>query len=151
MARQLVQIMWDDLDRQVEADEVIEFGWEGVNYVLDLTTEHADEFRAFIQPYLNAAHEKVKIPKLPAQQRVKAVPTQLALPAGKARETATKVAAEQTDHSAPGWSAKERAIPDPNLRAKIREWGRQRGYDVKRRGILPAEVTAAYMEEHANV
>lgn len=38
-----------------DADESIEFGWEGRALVIDLTTKQADKFRAAVERYVNAA------------------------------------------------------------------------------------------------
>lgn len=61
MAREVIIRMTDDFDRSKVADEPVEFEFEGVRYVIDLTAEHADEFRAYMQPYMDHAHEKVKV------------------------------------------------------------------------------------------
>lgn len=61
MAREVIIRMTDDLDRSKLADEPIEFTFEGVTYHVDLTFEHADEFRAALEPYMNAAHERTRV------------------------------------------------------------------------------------------
>ena len=95
-------------------------GWDGDLYVLDLTTEHAKELRELVQPYIDAAHNKVRIAK-------KLLPKNDALP----DEIKTPRAISG------GSAAKANAVPDKELRSKIRQWGRENGYEVSERGILP--------------
>jgi Lsr2 len=61
MSREVRVIKHDDLDGSLEADETIRFVYEGVRYGIDLCTANADAFRAFIQPYLDAAFEREKL------------------------------------------------------------------------------------------
>lgn len=133
MARQTVVHITDDLDRGSEADTTRLLGWDGYMYILDLTNKHDKELLEQIQPYLDAAHKRVRIPSkfLPKDdvfpEEVKPVK------AGKRRGGAT---------------AKANAVADKRLRAKIRQWGRENGWKVSTRGILPADLTAAYREAH---
>jgi hypothetical protein len=41
--------------KDVEADETLDFAVEGAEYSIDLTTTHAEEFRAVMAPYIKAA------------------------------------------------------------------------------------------------
>jgi hypothetical protein len=47
----------DDLDQTSDADESVDFGIDGRKCTIDLTTEHANELRAVLQPYLDAARK----------------------------------------------------------------------------------------------
>jgi Lsr2 len=54
MAQKVVTTITDDLDG-TEADETLEFVWEGIEYRIDLCEKNADKFRKVIAPYLTAA------------------------------------------------------------------------------------------------
>ena len=54
MAKQTITRVLDDLDGS-EGAEPLEFGFEGVDYAIDLTAEHAQEFRDAVQKYVSAA------------------------------------------------------------------------------------------------
>lgn len=60
MARELILVITDDFDKTSPADESRVLGWDGYDYVLDLTTENDKKLQELLQPYLEAAHEKVK-------------------------------------------------------------------------------------------
>jgi hypothetical protein len=45
----------DDMDGTSIADETVRFALDGVPYLIDLSAEHANEFRAAIAPYMQAA------------------------------------------------------------------------------------------------
>ncbi len=45
----------DDLDESSPATQVIVFGWHGDDYAIDLTDEHAEEFRRRLQTYVSRA------------------------------------------------------------------------------------------------
>lgn len=61
MAQQVEIIirLTDDIDGSV-GDETIEFGWDGKEYVIDLSGDNADALREAIAPFLNAARIKTK-------------------------------------------------------------------------------------------
>ncbi|GAB3621708.1 Lsr2 family protein [Glutamicibacter sp. PS] len=54
MARQVQIALIDDIDGS-EASESIAFSVGGQHFEIDLNTEHAEEFRAAIEPYIEAA------------------------------------------------------------------------------------------------
>ncbi|MGP9651032.1 hypothetical protein CQ010_06900 [Arthrobacter sp. MYb211] len=54
MARQVQIALIDDIDGS-EAVESISFSIAGQHYEIDLNSEHADEFRAALEPYIEAA------------------------------------------------------------------------------------------------
>lgn len=127
MAREVIIRMSDDFDRTQVADEAIEFTYEGVTYIVDLTTEHADEFRAAIRPYMEAAHEAVKLTKegKPSKQGK--------VPAG--RKSKYQSPPDETTHQ----------------REKLREWARENGFDkVQPRGIVSDEIRQAYSAATGN-
>lgn len=125
MAREVIVIMRDDLDRVSEADTTEVIGFRGYNYILDLSQKNADELEALLQPYLDAAHDKIRIPRT-AQPRVE--------PAGRAGTTPAFPG--MTDHATAGMSKEMRRI--------IREWARRNGYEVAARGIIARDIVAAY-------
>lgn len=57
MAKQTITKVFDDLDGSEDAESV-EFGWDGVDYVIDLTEEHKQEFRDAVQKYVSAARRQ---------------------------------------------------------------------------------------------
>jgi hypothetical protein len=62
MSREVVIHMHDDLDPTQDATETIEdFCLGGWRYVLDLTAQHAEDFRAALAPWLAAAHVRVPV------------------------------------------------------------------------------------------
>ncbi|AEK09915.1 nucloid associated Lsr2-like [Mycobacterium phage Rey] len=127
MARQMIVKMTDDFDRETPADEVIEFGWEGFDYILDLTTEHANEFRAFIQPYIDVAHGKLKQPKRPRRK-------QDLLPGPVPSQGTTSPSSDLKQKRERG--------------RQIRAWAKDNGYKVSTRGVLPLEIEEAYDKAH---
>ncbi|PXY23478.1 nucleoid-associated protein Lsr2 [Prauserella sp. PE36] len=54
MAQQVLVSLVDDLDGS-EADETIEFGLDGVNYEIDLSSENAEELRDTLAQYIEHA------------------------------------------------------------------------------------------------
>ncbi|HEX2807904.1 MAG TPA: Lsr2 family protein [Kineosporiaceae bacterium] len=54
MAQKIVHQLIDDIDGS-EADQSIEFTWEGHEYRIDLNEKNADKFRKAIAPYLGSA------------------------------------------------------------------------------------------------
>lgn len=52
--------MTDDLDRSKTAVTTRTIGWEGYDYVLDLTAANDKKLAEALAPFLEAAHERVK-------------------------------------------------------------------------------------------
>jgi hypothetical protein len=50
----------DDLDGS-PADETVKFGLDGHEYVIDLRSRHAKEFRRTVRPYVEAARKKAAV------------------------------------------------------------------------------------------
>lgn len=57
MTRKTHITLSDDLDEGVPADETISFGFEGRDYEIDLTHEHAQEMRETMTRYISAARK----------------------------------------------------------------------------------------------
>ncbi|GIM94388.1 histone-like nucleoid-structuring protein Lsr2 [Paractinoplanes toevensis] len=53
MAKQVITKLVDDLDGG-EADRTVEFGLDGVNYIIDLSEKNAGKLRKALDPYLSA-------------------------------------------------------------------------------------------------
>lgn len=56
MAQKVQVILVDDVDGG-SADETIKFSFDGASYEIDLSTAHADEFRASVAPWLTSARK----------------------------------------------------------------------------------------------
>lgn len=75
MAQKYIVQLVDDLTQQAIDDgsgESVRFALDGVSYTIDLTSEHADEFRSALTPYVNAARKadvavraKASAPRVP--------------------------------------------------------------------------------------
>ena len=72
----LVQLIDDLTQEQIEngAGESVTFGLDGAAYAIDLTDDHAAEFRALLEPYVSAARKADCA--LPAQRARSAAPKQ---------------------------------------------------------------------------
>ena len=60
MARRAVVHLVDDLDDTIIEDgngQIVSFGLDGTTYEIDLTNEHADELRAALARYVEAARK----------------------------------------------------------------------------------------------
>src|SRR4051812_46679573 len=60
MAKQVITVLTDDLDGGF-ADRTIEFGFDGVNYTIDLSDKNAGKLRKALDPYLTAAAKVARI------------------------------------------------------------------------------------------
>jgi hypothetical protein len=120
MAREVVTKMWDDFDRTLEADEAIDITLEGWTYTVDMTAENAAEFRSIIEPYLEAAHEKVR-------SRIEIIKRPVSHHGTGQKVQATSPTGETTED-----------------RRKIRKWAVSNGYSVQDRGIVSNEIRHAY-------
>jgi hypothetical protein len=54
MAKQVITVLTDDLDGG-DAERTVEFGLDGVNYVIDLSEKNAGKLRKVLDPYLSVA------------------------------------------------------------------------------------------------
>lgn len=60
MAQKYIVQLVDDLSHEPIEDgtgDSVRFALDGVSYTIDLTSEHADEFRSTLNPYVNAARK----------------------------------------------------------------------------------------------
>jgi nucleoid-associated protein Lsr2 len=60
MAQKYIVQLVDDLTQQPIEDgegESVRFALDGVSYTIDLTSDHASEFRGTLTPYVNAARK----------------------------------------------------------------------------------------------
>lgn len=122
MARKVVVLteITDDFDPTVEAEDTIEFTVDGWTYEIDCSTDRAQEFHAFLQPYIEVAHDKTK---------VKALSTARVLgeaAVGKKRMPRSPVGETTAD------------------RARIRKWAKANGFKTQKRGIISQKVRYAY-------
>ena len=65
MARREITQYFDDLDNSLLAEQdlqVIRFSLDGTDYILDLSTENAREFRATLDPFLRRARQAPATP-----------------------------------------------------------------------------------------
>lgn len=119
MAREVIIRKTNDFDRTQEADETVEFTIEGVTYVVDTDQDRAEALREFLAPYMEVAHEKIKLNKAGAPAK-----------GGGARSS--------TARSPEGETTAERR--------KIRAWANANGHKVNARGVLSNEVRMAYAQ-----
>jgi len=54
MAKQVITVLTDDLDGS-DADRTIEFGFDGINYTIDLSDKNVGKLRKALDPYLTVA------------------------------------------------------------------------------------------------
>lgn len=71
MSRHTKVIILDDLDGQTPADETIDFGVDGKNYQIDLTADHASEFRDVISRYTQVSRKASTKNTVPAPRNGK--------------------------------------------------------------------------------
>lgn len=119
MARRAVIEMLDDFD-QSPAAETIEYVFDGVRYTIDLSAENAEEFRAAMEPWNEAAWQKKPIKRTRGSVEPK-----------RSRSNASK-----------------NAISDPALRRKIRAWANENGLGPLPPGYLRVKVQEAYRAAH---
>lgn len=118
MAQKVTYQLVDDIDGSV-AESSVEFGLDGVSFTIDLSTDNADQLRDVLAPYVDGA------------RRV----------SGR-RRTAVKTAAATKAVETPS------ASTDRERNQAIREWARDKGWQVSDRGRIPADVAQAYDKAH---
>lgn len=116
MAREVIVRVVDDFDNSEDADTTRVLGWDGYDYVLDLTDKNDQELQELLQPYLDVAHEKRKQKK-------------------QAKTTA------DPGSSRPG--PKPSRI-SPEERRTIRAWARAQGMQVGDKGLIARSIIEAY-------
>jgi hypothetical protein len=118
VAQQVTVQLVDDIDGS-EAETSVEFGLDGVGFTIDLSAENADELREVLAPYVDSAR------RVSGRRRV----------AAKAVTASAKVA------PAPPGSERER-------NQSIRDWAREKGWQVSERGRIPSDVAEAFDKAH---
>lgn len=72
MARREITQYFDDIDNTPLTEQdlhLVRFGFEGTDYILDLSEGNAREFQRVLEPYLNAAR-KVTAPRVTRRESV---------------------------------------------------------------------------------
>ena len=121
MAKRITEILVDDLDGTeiVEgAGRSVKFAFEGVNYEIDLTEEHADEFREALSSYIAVA-----------------------------RKTGSSVRSSSRPGSRASSSSNSNSNVGDDLKV-VRAWLRAQGEQVSDRGRIPAALLAKYEAAH---
>lgn len=115
MAQKVTVQLVDDVDGS-EAEATVEFGLDGVNYTIDLSTDNAAELRDALATYVASAR------RTGGRKRT----------GGKAKSTTS------------GKSSQAPTTSDRERNQAIREWARQQGMQVSDRGRIPSEIVEAY-------
>jgi hypothetical protein len=110
----------------VEAEESVEFGYDGYSYALDLCAPHADGFHNTIQGIIGYSSERSR--------------------SGRGRRS--RRGAPSAASTSEGDAARRTTTDRERLRA-IREWARANGYpDLGNRGRIPQNIVAEYEAAH---
>ncbi len=112
MAQKTIVQFTDDLDGS-EANQTVEFGYQGKTYKLDLNDKNAAELEEALAPYIAGA-QQAGAGSARGDRR------------GKARQT-----------SAPRQRSGEGRDYDPKA---VREWAQSQGLEVPARGRIPGKV-----------
>jgi hypothetical protein len=109
----------------VEAEESVEFGYDGYNYASDLCAPHADGFHNTVQGFIEYSSGRSR--------------------SGRGRRAGRGAPSAST---AQGETARRTTTDRERLRA-IREWARANGYpDLGNRGRVPQNIVAEYEAAH---
>lgn len=125
MARHVIVRVTDDFDETLEADVTRVLGWDGYDYVLDLSDKNDHELCELLKPYLGAAHEKVK-------QRKQALPNTAVVAPSVKPPRPKPVSASLTQEK----------------RSAIRQWAREHGIKVGEKGAIAKSIVEAYEDAH---
>jgi Lsr2 len=118
VAQKVTVSLIDDLDGD-QADETVEFGLDGKNYEIDLSSENASRLRDALADFVAAARR----------------------PGGRRRGGGGA-------GGGPASAASRRPSVDREQNQAIRDWARKRGMKVSDRGRIPADVLEAYHQEN---
>ncbi|EOM75248.1 Lsr2 family protein [Rhodococcus rhodnii] len=118
MAKKVTVTLIDDLDQEATADETVEFGLDGVQYEIDLSSDNAAKLRDELAEWVSHAR------RVTGRKRTRAAGAPSA-----SRGKATSAADRETT-------------------AAIREWARENNLAVSARGRISAEVIEAYNAAH---
>lgn len=116
-------LAWKQSEEKVEAEETIEFSFEGQDMTIDLSGENAALYREVMRAFVEAG---TPVPKKTSGRKKGAA---TATPAGA---TAPKKAT-----SAPKSGSNEENV-------QIREWAANNGFDLSPRGRIPQDVKDAW-------
>lgn len=140
MATRTIEMLIDDLDGET-ATQTVPFALDGVSYEIDLTDEHAEELRAALAKFVDAAR------RVGGRRKYGQARTDAAALNGSTRKTVTATAdgkAERKAGKAKGKASAKRVRMDAERGRAIRAWAEENGYDVSSRGRIPASVQEAY-------
>lgn len=87
MGKKVLVTLFDDLEPELDATEHITFGWEGVNYEIDLSTKNANRFKKEMATWLKVATRVAT----PTRRRTTTTPARretTGLPLGEIRQWA---------------------------------------------------------------
>jgi hypothetical protein len=118
VAQKVTVSLIDDLDGD-QADETVEFGLDGKNYEIDLSSENASRLRDALAEFVAAARR----------------------PGGRRRGGGGAGGGAAS-------AASRRPSVDREQNQAIRDWARKRGMKVSDRGRIPADVLEAYHQEN---
>jgi hypothetical protein len=120
MATRTVVTLVDDVDGSV-AEESVSFGLDGVEYEIDLSTEHAEALRGVLEPYTAAARRTG---------------------GRRGSRASSRPAATGSSGSAGGDGGG--AARSRSTNAQIRAWAADHGVTLAERGRLPGRVIEAF-------
>jgi hypothetical protein len=118
MASKVQIILTDDIDGS-DADETVTFSLDGIDYEIDLTSDHAAELREQLEAYVSAA------------RRV----------SGRAKPKARTTVAPRPKPK-PKAGMRTEVVADP---ATVRAWASANGVDVSPRGRIKTSVMEAFL------
>lgn len=118
--RELVTVVRDDLDNTLLADKTVQFSWDGVDFEIDLTNEHLDQFADDMTNWVTVARKVKRSQK----RRTPAVPV------NTDRQQVPPIPAKEDSPSAE--------------RKRIRAWANANGHEVSPRGAIPQPIVDAY-------
>lgn len=124
MATEVITKVVDDLARKaghrVEANQTVEFSFDGQSYSIDLTDSNAAALKAAVRPFVEAAAPVTK------------------------RATTKRATTKPKDDGAAAKGNAKATKPNQERTQAIREWAPRNGYTIGERGRIPSEVVAAW-------
>lgn len=118
MAQKVSVILIDDVDGS-EADETIGFALDGISYEIDLSSDHAEQLREALEPWVSHGRRT----------------------GGSKRRPAAVTKPSSTRSSSNGNGQLQ-----PEDRQHVRAWANESGFSVADRGRIAAEVITAWQE-----
>lgn len=125
MAQKTIVTLIDDLTGE-EADQIstVKFALDGVSYEIDLADHNAAALRDALADYVAAARRT------------------------GGRQSGGSAAGPAATRGSSGGAGPSRSGYNRETLKSIREWAKQNGYTISDRGRLPADVVAAWEEQH---